>query len=263
MKKKSNKSFKIAVIGLIGMLVITLLFCVLLILALFGVRFESDKGLFASLFVSSLGSVITVAALLITIESNQKTYDLEIDKENFRFKEIKNKIKNTLLLENLKIHNEQVPKEIIFHNIHYTGKGNKKIWIQLQFSVDELCKIQSINLKRFYMIAMNKEVCNNGRLICSKEDNVEMTIKALDDGKFALDVVTNIDNDVFHRFIKCFNGAQPFPIEVKLTMDIKLDSEDNQKIEDVVITKQVLKFVEQKDSKYFFIPMSTENEKVA
>lgn len=188
---------------------------VLIIASLIGIIYFSVNydlsilNVVISIFITSLGSLLTILALIITVQSNNKMYNLNLIENKNNCKRIINALSNSLSLDKISMAKCMQPKNITHKNIH-SSESRQNLPINLVFSGAYLESLNKIALREFGLVFRHETMNGQTILITLEEEPKYMNITNLGSDMFAIKLITNVDiNDYYNLIDAIKNNCEP------------------------------------------------------
>lgn len=176
-----------------------------------------------TVFVSSISALLTITALLISVDCNNKLIAVQTRDFLSRTQRELQTVMNSLVLTKIEINNMLQPK-----NITHQNKTSLKIChphcrmrILLTFSAEALETIHSIALTDFGFVFLDPKHGNNSLRINWSNLEVFTSIASINKTMFSYEIITNVKEESFNNFI-AFIKKYPNEAKVRINLTAKI-----------------------------------------
>ncbi|MCM1437679.1 MAG: hypothetical protein NC131_00505 [Roseburia sp.] len=222
-KKEKIKNYAIRIsliVGLVFLILLAVASLVGIILSLCGIG-RDLLSIFASVFATSIGSVLTIGALLLTLKHNNELIALQkAELERTCLNSI-NQIRNSLTLEQIEINKSLLPKNPTHTNPNIkTGKQNFRVG--LIFSAKNINELSGAVIKRFALY-FNQKLSNGEQLkfvLCGKFNEFK-PISNKGENTFLYEIITNITDKNYNDIIRTLDNVPNCGLTVDMRFIIK------------------------------------------
>ncbi len=149
----------------------------------------------SSVFVASVSSILTIVALLFTVEFNNRQMSAQSQKSL-------NDLRYSLSLEKVEINKYLQPKTITRKNKNIDNDKRNNMRIVLHFKTKDISELSNIALRKFCLESLYE--CNNKNKLYIKltDDNVLLSpIESNGNNEFLYEIITNVAEQPYKHFL--------------------------------------------------------------
>lgn len=208
-----KKSIKILLT--VGIVILSLLIVISLVGMVVSLCTKCDYlDVSSSVFVAATSSVLTIVALILTVESSNKLLAMEPRRDL-------NELCGSLSLENITI-NELLQPKATTHKNKLAQESNNNMRIVLQFKADKIGTLKSIAVEEFRLKFLyhnfNKKDEKSLYIRLMNDKDSLMSFQSRNGDEFYCEMITNVNEEEY----KNFNDAMRNPDKKKIGLRIKL-----------------------------------------
>lgn len=170
----------------------------------------------SSIFISSISSLLTIAALYITIHINERELEFNEGNSNVTMKHSLNVTRDTIELVELEIYKYLITNAATCNNIFCQEQSDKNLKFCLKFKVDNLSEIESLKVN---YISLYSSTGLKIRIKAEKSDF--QLIQSINKDEFIYQVIVPVNKLDYKDFFKNYKEGKYVKIRVRTEFELK------------------------------------------